>query len=180
MRHLLHVVVKEAGVGDNRIGGQRLLARAAGEARSRLIEGDMTVGANAADEKVDASCGLDHLLVVVTLCLQVLGITVEDMDILGQDVNMIEEVAAHERVVALWMILGEPDILIHVERDDVAERHTSLAVGLDQLSIHSLRRRAGWKSEHEGTLLGRSKGVDTLYHMASCPCRQLLVIAFDD
>ena len=50
---------------------------------------------------------------------------------------MAEEVVPHEAMVALGMILGEVHILVHVERNDVLERHLTGLVQGDQLSVHA-------------------------------------------
>ena len=59
----------------------------------------MAVRADATNEQVDATSFGNHLLVVGTLSLQILGVTIQNMDILLWTVNVVEQVASHERVV---------------------------------------------------------------------------------
>ena len=135
--HLVHVVIEEARVGDDGIGGERLLARAAGQRRERLVEGDVAVGADAADEQVDAACLGNHFLVVLALSIQVLCITVQNMDILLRTVDVVEKISGHERVVALGMLLGQAHIFVHVERQHVLERHATFLASLHKVAIHA-------------------------------------------
>ena len=75
-----------------------------------------------------ASCCDDGSLICSALCLQVLGITIEDMNILGRDIDMREEVCPHKRVVTLGVLLVETDILVHIERYDILKRHLTCFV----------------------------------------------------
>jgi hypothetical protein len=99
----------------------------------------MTIRADAADEKIDAASFLNHLLVVLALCCKVRGIAIEDMDVLLRTVDVIEEVASHESVIALWMGFRQSDILVHVESEYVLERNFSGTVGLDECIVHAYR-----------------------------------------
>ena len=56
----------------------------------------MAVRTDTADEEVDAACFLNHLLIVSALCLEVLCVSVEDVDVLLRAVDMVEEVVSHE------------------------------------------------------------------------------------
>ena len=78
----IYVIIKETAVGNNCISSQSFLTGTALKAGTWLIESDMTVGANATHEEVNAACGLNGFLIVLALCLKVLGIAIEDMDIL--------------------------------------------------------------------------------------------------
>lgn len=109
----------------------------------------MSVLADAAHEQVDAAGFEDGGLIVGTLLDQILGIAVQDVDVLGLDVDVAEEVVPHERVVALGVILGQAHIFVHVERDDVAERYFAGLVAADQLLVGLQRRRAGGQSQYE-------------------------------
>ena len=52
-------------------------------------------------------------------------VAVEDVDVAGRNVNLVEKVPVHKAVIALRMILRNPDIFIHVEGDDILERDLS-------------------------------------------------------
>ena len=76
---------------------------------------------------------------MTALLFQVLGITVQDMDILLRTVNMIEEIGSHERVIALRMGFRQTYIFIHIEGDDMLERNLAFFYRLYQIGIHALR-----------------------------------------
>ena len=52
LRHLVHVVVEETRVGDDRVCRQRLHACARAEGRTRLVEGDMSVRTDATEKQM--------------------------------------------------------------------------------------------------------------------------------
>ena len=99
----------------------------------------MTIRADTADEQVDTTCLLDHLLVVLALSLKVGCITIKNMYVLLWTVDMIEQVASHESVVALWVSLRQAYVLVHVEGDDILERNLSGTIGLYQCIVHANR-----------------------------------------
>ena len=135
--HLGDIVVEETAVGNDGVGGEGLDTGLAGEGRAGLVEGDVAVGADAAHEEVDASGCLNHTLVAGTLGQEVGGIAVENMNILGVNVDMVEEVGPHEGVVALGVLLGEADVLVHVEGDDVLEGYLTLLIEADEFLVHA-------------------------------------------
>ena len=139
LRNQVDIIIEETTVGDDGICGESLLAGSALQAGAWLVEGDMAVGANAAHEQVDTACCLYGFLIVLTLCFQIFGIAIEDMDVLFFDVDVAEEVVPHEAVVALGMILGEVHVLVHVERNDVLERYLAGLVQGNQLAVHAQR-----------------------------------------
>ena len=58
----------------------------------------MSIGTDATDEEVDASRLANALLVVGAFLLQVVGVAVEDVDVLLRAVDIVEEV----RRMKLW------------------------------------------------------------------------------
>lgn len=133
----IHVIVKEAAVGYDGIGSKGLLAGTALKTGSWLVEGNMSIGANTTHEQVNTACCLNSFLVVFTLSLQILGIAIENMDILFLNVDVTEEVVPHEAMLTLGMIFGKVHILVHVESNHVLERHLASLVQGDQLSVHT-------------------------------------------
>ena len=129
----------------------------------------MTIRADASDEEVDATSLGNHLLVVLALLDEVGGIAVEDVDILLRTVNVVEEVTGHEGMIALRVGLGQADILVHVEGDDVLERYLSGAVSLYEGIVHANGRRTSRKTQHELVVRCRVELVDTLDNMACSP-----------
>jgi len=178
--NLGQVAVEEAGVRDNRLIVQALNASLGRERRSRLIEGKMTVGADAAEEKLDATKALDLIFVALTLGDQVRSIGVRDVDILSGDVDEVEEVLVHEGPVTLGVVLGEADVLVHVEGDDVLEGDGAFAVVLDEFLVGFDGGAAGGEAEDEGTVLGGLEFVDALDDEGSAVFSDLFVAVLDD
>ena len=81
----------------------------------------MAVRTNTADKQVDAAGLGNHLLIVAALSLQVLGISIQYMDILFRTVDVVEQVAGHKRVIALRVVLGKSHILVHIKSQYVLE-----------------------------------------------------------
>ena len=63
----------------------------------------MSIRTDTANEEVDATSILYHLLIMTALFLQVLGIAIQDVDVLLWTIDVIEQVGGHERVIALWV-----------------------------------------------------------------------------
>ena len=143
---------------------------------SPLIVSDETTEAVSLSKVVEIVLGIH----IYALCLQVLSIAIEDMDILFLDVDVAEEVVPHEAMVALRMILGEVHILVHVERDDVLERQLASLVQGYQLSIHPQRRTSRWTAELKGLISRRLCFVDTLGYIVCSPLRHLFVVGFNN
>lgn len=97
----------------------------------------MAVGTYAAKKQIDAAVGGNLRFVALTFLFGVFGIAVEDIDILGPDVDMAEEVGPHEGMVALLMVAGDTAVLVHVEGDNVPERNFALFIQPDKLLLHA-------------------------------------------
>ena len=69
--NLVNVAIEKPGVGDDGVLSQRLYSCTRHQRRSWLIEGDVTVRTDAADEQLDAAGLCDQLFVLVALFLQV-------------------------------------------------------------------------------------------------------------
>lgn len=117
--HLGDVVAEEARVGEDGVVGERLDARPRRQAGPGLIEGDVAVLADAAEEQVDAAGRLDLLLVLHALGLEVRRVAVQDVHVVRPDVDVREEVLPHERVVAFRVVPRDADVLILWETGDV-------------------------------------------------------------
>ena len=174
------VAAEEAGVDLDGVGGQRLDARARLERREGLVEGQVAIFAHTAHEEVDAARLLDARLIVGALLDQVFGIAVENVDILGHDVDVAEEVVPHERVVALGMLLRQTHIFVHVEGDDVLERHLARLVEADKLLVGLQRRRAGREAQYEGRRGEFAFESNLLDDVTGSPLRYLLRGVFDN
>lgn len=134
---LVDVVVEESRIGQDGVVGQRLHSGAALQARSRLVESDMSIGTNPTQEKLNASSPLDLLLVGYALFFEILGIAIQDVNVGRVDVDVAEEVLVHERVVGLRVLARDPDVLVHVERDDIFEGDFAVLVRPDEVLVDS-------------------------------------------
>lgn len=101
------IVVEEASVSDNGVVSEGLDTGARVEGGTGLVEGDVTIGTDTTQEELDATNGGDLLLIALALEIEIGGIAVEDVNVLGEDIDVLEEVAPHERVIGLGMISGE-------------------------------------------------------------------------
>ena len=135
--HLVYIVVEETAVGDDGVCRQALHAGAALQGAEGLVEGDVTIGANAAHEEVNAAGILDGLLVGSALGSQILGIAVQDVHVLLLDVNVREEVGPHEAMVALGVLFGQTYIFVHVKGDDILEADLTSLVELDEVLVQT-------------------------------------------
>ena len=140
----------------------------------------MAVGADTAEEEVDAAELANHLFVVCAFGCQIFGVSVENVDVLLRAVDVIEEVGGHERVVALGMFLGQTDVFVHVEGHHVLEAHAAGLVCLNNGAIHADGARSGGESKHERLFCRGVSGVDLVDNVVGCPLRQLFVVGFDD
>lgn len=57
--HFVYIIVKETGIGDDRISRQGLLTCAGRQRRTRFIEGNVSVRANTTHKQVDTAIRLD-------------------------------------------------------------------------------------------------------------------------
>ena len=129
-------------------------AGAGGEAGIRLIERDMAVHADAAQKEGDAAVGGDLFFIAGALSLRIVRHAVENVDVFRLHVcEMVEKVVVHEVPVALVMLLGQAQILVHIERDHVGKGQLPRPVLPDKLLINADGRRAGGQAEDKGTVL---------------------------
>lgn len=124
--HLAVVVAEEASIRIDRVHRQRLQSGARGKARAGLVEGNVPVGTDAADEQLDATGLLDLRLVRGALRLQVWCIAIEDVRILRIDVDVTEKVLIHKRMITFGVLARQSNVFVHVEGDHVLERHRAL------------------------------------------------------
>ena len=137
--HLIYIAIKEARIDNDGILGEGFHAGTRRHRREGLVESDVTILANTTQEEVNTTSSLNAFFVILTLLCQVGGVAVEDIYICRVDVDVLEEVLLHKGVVALGVLLGEANVLVHIEGDNVSERHLALLIKVDQLGIHTQR-----------------------------------------
>ena len=97
----------------------------------------MSVGTYAAQEEVDAAVGGNLFFVATTFGHGVFGVAVENIDVLGEDVDLVEKVGPHEGVVALLVVARYAAVFVHIEGDNIAERHFAFLVEADEGAVHA-------------------------------------------
>ena len=140
----------------------------------------MAIGTDAAHKQMDAAIRSDLGLIGRTLLLQIGGIAVENVYIFGGNVDMREEIAPHEAVVALRMVFGNSDVFIHVEGHDMAERDPAGLVEVDQFLVRPDRGRAGRQTEYERFLRRRLEFVNPPGNVGRSPLRHLAIRFLND
>lgn len=120
-RHSGDVVPEEACVREDRVVCERLDARAAHQRGAGLVERDVPVLSDASQEELDSADGLDRRLVPRAFGYEIWRVSVENVDLRRGDVDMREELAEHEGMVGLRVVLRQPDIFVHVKGDDMFE-----------------------------------------------------------
>lgn len=95
------------------------------------------VGAYAAEKQVDAAVGADLLFVSRALGFRIGCVAVEDVHVLGKNVDVGEEIGPHESVVALTVFAGQIAVLVHVEGHDILERYLAGVDKFDQFAVHA-------------------------------------------
>jgi len=119
--HFADVIVEEPGIGVDGLLVEGLDSGARRQAGARLIEGNVSIWPNTSNKQPDAACVFDHLLVLLALSLQIFSVAVQNVSVLWVDVDVLEEVLVHEGMVALWVVSGQFNILIHVESFHIFE-----------------------------------------------------------
>src|SRR6184192_3682034 len=81
-----------------------------------LVEADMPVGPEPQDQQIDAAGARDGAFVACAHSGQIARGAVEEMDAPARQVDVIEEVALHERAVAARVCCGYAEELVEIER----------------------------------------------------------------
>ena len=122
----------------------------------------------------------DFLFVGLTFGGRVGRVAVENVDVLGKNIDLVEEVGPHKSVVALLVVAGDSAVFVHVESYHIPERDFSLLVQADKVAVHSQRRTTRGAAEHERTFGRRFCFVDAGGDVVGCPARHFFVVVFDD
>ena len=107
------------------------------------IESNVAVNTGAAQKQVDAAVGSDLILVTLALGFQILSHAVEDVDVLSGNVDVVEEIIVHEVPVALVMLTGQADILVHIEGNNILKGYFASLILLNQALVNTQRGRTG-------------------------------------
>ena len=115
---------------------------------ARLIEADMTIGADAQQLQVDAAQLVDDTVVTGTLGGSVQIGAVRQVGLCRVDVDLAEQVLIHEIPVALGMLFGQAAVLVQIDGGDLREIEVALVVPLHQLGVGAHRGAAGRQTQH--------------------------------
>ncbi len=140
----------------------------------------MSVRPNSADEQFNPAGGGNLPLIVLALSAQIRRVPVQDVHALRPDVNMLEEVVEHVVVVALRVVPRNPDVLVHVKRDDMLEGDLAGLVGAHQVPVHAEGSAARRQAQHEGARSVRPEFRDPFDDVFGRPFRHLVGRVPDD
>ena len=115
---------------------------------ARLIEADMTIGADAQQLQVDAAQLVDDTVVTGTLGGSVQIGAVRQVGLGRVDIHLAEQVLVHEIPVALGVLLGQAAVLIQIDSSDLGEIQIAFVVPVHQLGISAHRGAAGGKTQY--------------------------------
>ena len=93
------IVVEETRIGDDCVGGKRFDMGKATQRGTGLVECQVSIRTYTSHKEVDAAGSCNGLFVVGALSIQVLGVAIENMNILGLDIDVAEEVLPHETMI---------------------------------------------------------------------------------
>src|SRR3989475_10060715 len=130
--------------------------------RARLVEADVPALPDPEHLEVDPA-GLDDGPLV---CEAVLGesfarhAAVGDMDLLGPDVDVREQVLPHVAPVAVGAVRRHRVVLVEVEGHHAREIHLARLVPADQVPVDAERRAPPREAEHATSFGGRFPGPD--------------------
>ena len=130
------------------VEGDEARARRLGGAR--LIEADVAGAADSQDLQVNAPGGSHGLFITFATRKNLLhgyG-PIRHVDLVGGDVDVVEQLRVHEMPVALRVVAPEAEVFIEIERHDVCETQPLLLVQSDQFPVKWHRSRTRCQTEH--------------------------------
>ena len=86
---------------------------------------------------------------------------------------MIKEVAMHKAMIAFRMLFRQPNVLIHVEGDNMLKANLACFVHLNQGFISGQRRTAGRQAQDKRTVRSRFERIDAVNDMPGSPFTDL-------
>lgn len=113
-----------------------------------LIEAYVAVGSQTENLNVDPADSRDRALVAPALSLDVAGTAVERVCSSPGDVDVIEQMRAHEAVIAGGILTAQPEELVEIERRHACEIDVVCRVQPDQVVVEQRGGPAGGKPEY--------------------------------
>mgnify|MGYP003300403364 CR=1 FL=1 len=174
-----HIVLggEEALVGLDGLLGQIDAVGAHGEVIGGLVEADVAVVADAQQLQIHAADSLDDGIVLSAGGLGIGILTVGNVDGIGTDIHMVEQVLVHEVPVALVVGAGQAAVLVQVDGGDLSEAQIAdLVPVLDQALVGADGGAAGGQTQN-AVGLGDDLGSDDVGGLAG---HLSVVLGFDD
>ena len=114
-----------------------------------LIEAYVAVGSQTEKLNVDPADSRDRALVAPALSLDVAGTAVERVCSPPGDVDVIEQMRAHEAVIAGGILTAQPEELVEIERRRLREADPADRMQPHEFAVERNRRPAGRQSQHQ-------------------------------
>src|ERR1700743_849804 len=140
---------------------QNFQARAGAKARSRLVESDMPVAADAEDLQVDSAGVADGLLVSGAIAIVIFrNRAVGDVDVFRFRVHMPKQILVHEVGKALGMRRWKAEIFVEIEADDAGKIERLFAMHANEFAVEGEHRAAGGEAEANLGIAANGAGDD--------------------
>ena len=147
--NLVDVAIEEAGVVAAGLLGQDAHMGARREGAAGLVEADVAVRADAEDLDVDATVGLDGLVVGGSAGLEVIAPAVGAVCRTLGHVDEVDEVAVDEVRVALVVVAGQAHVLVEVVGANLGKGDLTGLVAAHELRVELQRRGTRGQAEHK-------------------------------
>ena len=121
-----------------------------------FVESDVAVGANAEDLEVDPTSFDDGGFIGATIGIEVRvsNGAVRDVDVVGEDVDVIEELLMHELPVAVWIGAIQAKVFVEVEGGDRSEGKLSCGMEFAERFVKLDGGATSGEAENCGEALG--------------------------
>ncbi|MPN32608.1 hypothetical protein SDC9_180088 [bioreactor metagenome] len=115
-----------------------------------LVKADVPGAADAEQLQVDPPQVVDQPVVVGADSVAVHRHAVRDMNVSGQDIDMVEKVLPHVTVVALGVLGRQGAVLVQINAAHSRKVHVAFVVPVNQLPVNAQGRRSRRQSQHTG------------------------------
>ena len=167
---LVDVAIEEAGVVTAGLLGQDAHMGTRREGAAGLVEADVAIASDAEDLDIDATVGLDGLIVGGSASIEVIAPAVGAVCRTLGHVDEVDEVAVDEVRVALVVVAGQTHVLVEVVGANLGKGDLTGFVAAHKLSVELQRRGTGGQAEHKVRLSAvhledavRCEGCDLIF-----------------
>ena len=113
-----------------------------------LVEADVAVVADAQQLHIHATQRVDQIVIQLALALSVGIQAVGQVDILGSDIDVVEQVVVHEVSIALIMLGAQTHILVQIHGAHLGEVQIAIRTAADQFLVSAHGRAAGSQAQN--------------------------------